>query len=133
LRRLITISVLAGISLFGGSAASTPKVVTTSKELPRVVVRVVKKVVKKPFWYIPENIMKMWDKVNICEEGGRWNIQGSIYSGGLGIRDENWISFGGLRLAPNAGLATPMQQVYIARKIEGSNYVPDQNGCGGGW
>jgi hypothetical protein len=129
LRRLITILVLTCITASGHTGINTQKVVTTSKELPKVVVRVV----KKPIWFVPLHIMKMWTKVNICEMGGRWHSEGSVYSGGLGIRNINWVSFGGLKFAPNAGRATPMQQVYIARKIEKSNYVPDQYGCGQGW
>lgn len=126
-------SALALITLFGHNGASDPKVVTTSKELPKVVLKVVKKVAVKPFWYIPLAVMQMWQKVNICEMGGTWTSVGTVYSGGLGIRNINWVKFGGLRFAPDAGEATPMQQVFVARKIEGSNYVPDQYGCGQGW
>ena len=132
MRRLITILVLVSNIVYTDAGASTPKV-TTSKELPKVVVRVVKKEIKKPLWFVPLHVMKMWSKVNICEMGGTWGLQGPIYSGGLGIRNINWIAYGGLRFAPNAGKATPMQQVYIARRIQGTNYVPDQYGCGSGW
>ena len=133
MRRLITISVLSIITVFGNNSVSAPKLVTTSRELPKVVVRVVKKVVVKPFWFIPLSVMNMWAKVNICEMGGNWKTEGPLYSGGLGITNTNWAKFGGRMFAPNAVLATPMQQVYIARKIENSNYVPDQYGCGQGW
>jgi len=133
LRRLITILVLAISMIASHAGANTPKVVTTSKELPKVVLKVVKKVAVKPFWFIPLSVMNMWAKVNICEMGGDWTAQGPVYSGGLGIRNINWVKFGGLKFAPNAGEATPMQQVYVAQKIEGSNYVPDQYGCGRGW
>lgn len=131
MRRLIVILVALGVTLLSQSPIAAVKI-KTSRELPRVV-QLVKHKVVHPFWYVPANIMRMWYKVNICEEGGRWNIQGPIYSGGLGVRNINWVEFGGLRLSPNAALATPMQQVFIARKIEGSNYVPDQYGCGQGW
>ena len=77
--------------------------------------------------------MVAWRKVNICEMGGIWNFHGSIYSGGLGIMNTNWVAYGGLRYAPNAGLATPEEQVAIAKKINSGNNVPDQNGCNGGW
>jgi hypothetical protein len=73
----------------------------------------------------------------VCEEGGRWNVRGYLYSGGLGITNWNWIKYGGEKLFGPAYLATPMQQVFIARRIEMSaglgNYVPDQYGCGLGW
>jgi hypothetical protein len=132
LRRLITISVLALGMLFSHTGVHTPKVVTTSKELPKVVLKAVKKAVK-PFWFVPSSVMKMWAKVNICEMGGIWTGHGPVYSGGLGIRNVNWVAFGGLEFAPNAGDATPMQQVYVAMKIEQDSYVPDQYGCGQGW
>ena len=81
--------------------------------------------------------MARWSKVNVCEEGGRWHVRGSIYSGGLGITNRNWIAFHGTDFAPNGALATPEQQVVIAKRIQAyggvPNYVPDQNGCTGGW
>jgi hypothetical protein len=68
-----------------------------------------------------------WKRVNICEEGGRWHVQGSTYSGGLGISNVNWIAYGGRRFASNAGLATPYEQVYIGNCIQPN--VPDQDSC----
>lgn len=81
---------------------------------------------------VTEEDMRKWQKVAICEEGGNWQFQGPIFSGGLGFRNYVWLAYGGGQYAPNAGLATPEQQVAIAKKING-DYVPDQNGCGGGW
>ena len=81
---------------------------------------------------VTEEDMKKWQRVAICEEGGNWQFQGPIFSGGLGFRNYVWLANGGGQYAPNAGLATPEQQVAIAKKING-DYVPDQNGCGGGW
>ena len=72
----------------------------------------------------------LWMHVNICEEGGRWNIVASVYSGGLGIRNSNWVAYGGTRFAWNGGLATPSEQVYIASRINYGYPVPDQHGCG---
>ena len=77
--------------------------------------------------------MVAWKKVNICEMGGVWNYQGPIYSGGLGIRNSNWVAYGGLKYATNAGLASPEEQVAVAKKINSGYDVPDQNGCNGGW
>lgn len=81
--------------------------------------------------------MARWSKVNVCEEGGRWDARGSIYSGGLGITNRNWIAFHGTDFASNGALATPEQQVVIAKRIQAyggiPNYVPDQYGCGYGW
>lgn len=81
--------------------------------------------------------MQKWTKVSICEQGGRWHIQGPRFSGGLGISNHNWDFFGGREFAPNAGLATPEQQVVIAKRIQAyggvPNYVPDQYECDGSW
>jgi len=78
--------------------------------------------------------MAEWSKVNVCEEGGNWYVRGGVYSGGLGISDVNWsIYSAGLGFPANAADATPAQQVYVAERIEGGTYVPDQNGCGGSW
>ena len=105
--------------------------VTTSKETPRVVQKI-KKIVH-PVILFSRPIMLVWEKVAICEMGGNWEYAGPYYSGGLGITNHNWIAYGGLKFAKNAGLATPEEQATVARAIEGSSYVPDQNGCGQGW
>jgi hypothetical protein len=73
-----------------------------------------------------------WSKVNVCEEGGNWYVNGPLYSGGLGISRANWISFGGGQFAPQGSEATPYQQILIAERIQPN--PPDQNGCQpGGW
>lgn len=72
-----------------------------------------------------------WSRVAQCEQGGNWHVIGSIYSGGLGMTNVNWNIFGGLKYAPNAGLATPAQQILIAMRIQ--KYPPDQYGCTGSW
>jgi len=134
LRRFILATVVVASTMMFPAAAEAK---TTSKEVTRVAPR--NKVHRKlhklldPVVHIPKAIMEEWYRVNICEMGGQWHDVGPIYSGGLGIRNVNWTAYGGLKFAPNAGQATPAEQIYIARKIEGSNYVPDQNGCGQGW
>jgi len=72
-----------------------------------------------------------WSKVAVCEEGGNWQFDGPVFSGGLGIRNTVWIAYGGLQFAPRAGLATPYEQIFIAKKIQAN--PPDQNGCAGSW
>lgn len=72
-----------------------------------------------------------WQKVAICEEGGDWTVQGSVYSGGLGMLNSTWVAYGGLEFAPNAGLATIDQQIIVAKRIQTN--PPDQNGCSGSW
>jgi hypothetical protein len=79
-----------------------------------------------------------WSKVNICEEGGRWNVQGSIYSGGLGFSRANWNQFNTFGYPADAAFATPDQQIRVAvafatRYWGNPNAAPDQNGCTGGY
>ena len=117
---------------------TTTLVTTTTTTLVTTTTTTIAKTVKKVFTpVIPAAIMAMWRKVNVCEEGGRWNVRGSIYSGGLGITNYNWVQFGGQALFGPAWSATPMQQVFIARRIQAyggvPNLVPDQYGCGHGW
>ena len=129
MRRLIVISIFGVMVLFGHHASSLK--VVTSKETPKVVHKI-KKVVH-PVILFSRPIMLAWEKVAICEMGGNWEYVGPYYSGSLGITNHNWIAYGGLKFAKNAGLATPEEQVTVAREIEGNSYVPDQNGCGHGW
>ncbi|MFI5046606.1 MAG: transglycosylase family protein [Acidimicrobiia bacterium] len=62
-----------------------------------------------------------WDALAQCETGGRWGTidpagaQG--YDGGLGIYRPNWIHYGGLEFAANAGLATREEQIIVAQRI----------------
>ncbi len=69
----------------------------------------------------------MWQRVAVCEVGGRWSMVGPMYSG-IGFANTTWLSFGGTRFAPVAGRATPDQQIDIAMRVTGG-WVPDQYGC----
>ena len=82
-------------------------------------------------WTMPSAaVMAQWQKVAVCEEGGNWHVRGSIYSGGLGVRNSNWTYFSrGLGFPASAADAAPWQQVIVAQKIEGGSFVPDQHGC----
>lgn len=81
---------------------------------------------------VSPTVMAKWNKVAWCETHGNWRMQGATFSGALGISNVVWNEMGGQEFAPNAGLATPQEQVVIATRINGV-YVPDQNGCEGGW
>jgi hypothetical protein len=72
--------------------------------------------------------IETWTRVSICEEGGRWNVIGPVFSGGLGITNHNWIAYGGLQFARNAAYATPVEQIAVAKRIQ--PYAPDAYGCG---
>ncbi len=72
-----------------------------------------------------------WTKVSVCEENQNWTMQGPIYSGGLGMLNQTWIAYGGLQFAPNAGQASIVQQIAVAKRIQLN--PPDQYGCSGAW
>jgi hypothetical protein len=79
-----------------------------------------------------------WDRVNICEEGGRWNVDGPIYSGGLGFSHANWTQFNTFGYPSDAAYATPDEQIRVAvafatAYMGGPNAAPDQDGCTGGY
>jgi len=99
-------------------------------------VQVVKVRQAPPEPVIPPAIMAKWEKVAQCEQGGNWHVRGSIYSGGLGITEVNWMAYGGWIYGAEYA-ATPAEQVAIAIKIQALNgyagYVPHQNGCERGW
>jgi len=81
--------------------------------------------------------MTKWQKVAVCETGGNWQMRGSVYSGGIGIKNTVWQAYGGGDFAPDAGLATPEQQVVVGQRIWAAtgqpNHIPDQRGCEGAW
>jgi len=77
--------------------------------------------------------MSQWAKVAWCETHSNWKHQGWLYEGGLGILHSNWAYYGGYKFAPHAWLATPEQQVYVAKQIQQGLGVPDQNGTCHAW
>jgi len=113
-----------------------PAEANVQKPVPTTV-QIVKPKALPPEPVIAPAIMAKWAKVNICETGGDWHTKGSVYQGGLGIFLTNWYAYGGYRLFGPEWSASPAQQVYIAIRIQAINgyadYVPDQNGCAGGW
>lgn len=72
-----------------------------------------------------------WSKVNMCEERGNWHVQGTSFSGGLGISASNWITYGGQAAFGPEWAASPDEQIVIAMRMQ--RYPPDQNGCTGAW
>jgi hypothetical protein len=79
-----------------------------------------------------------WDRVNMCEEGGRWNVDGPLYSGGLGFSHANWSQFNTFGYPADAADATPEQQIRVAvafavRYWGNPNAAPDRSGCAGGY
>jgi hypothetical protein len=79
-----------------------------------------------------------WDKVNVCEEGGNWHVDGATYSGGLGFTHTNWTQFNTFGFPADAADATPDQQIQVATAFaeyywHSPDAAPDQDGCGGGY
>ncbi len=50
----------------------------------------------------------------MCEEGGNWNVDGPLFSGGLGFTHANWNQFNTFGFPSDAAYATPEQQVRVA-------------------
>ncbi len=79
-----------------------------------------------------------WTRVNLCEEGGVWNVDGSEFSGGLGMSHANWDQFNTFGYPADAADATPDEQIRVAVAFATSYWgnpdaAPDQNGCTGGY
>ena len=79
-----------------------------------------------------------WSKVNMCEEGGNWYVNGSVFAGGLGMSRANWNQFNTFGFSSNAAYASPLQQIRVAVAFAthyygNPNWAPDQNGCSGGY
>jgi len=79
-----------------------------------------------------------WDRVNMCEEGGNWHVEGAVFSGGLGMSHANWNQFNTFGFPSDAAWATPLQQIRVAVAFATYYYgspfaAPDQNGCTGGY
>ena len=72
-------------------------------------------------------LVEKWQRVAICEVNGNWSMVGPYYSG-IGFSNDTWNHFGGREFAPYAGMATRMEQIFVAMKIT-QTYVPDQYGC----
>jgi hypothetical protein len=69
---------------------------------------------------------KAWAWVGWCETHDNWTMEGPSYSGALGITRSNWVAYGGLRFAYDGAHATPIEQAFIASKIQGHYPIPDQ-------
>ena len=70
----------------------------------------------------------------MCEEGGDWSVNGSVFAGGLGMSQANWNQFNTFGFPSNAAYASPLQQIRVAVAFATHYYgnpdwAPDQNGC----
>ena len=79
-----------------------------------------------------------WSRVNLCEEGGDWSVNGPVYSGGLGFSHANWDRFNTFGFPADAADATPDEQIRVAVAFATQYWgnpdaAPDQHGCSGGY
>lgn len=62
-----------------------------------------------------------WDAIAMCESGQNWHLRASnrtgTYGGGLMIRDNVWVHYGGREFAPTADKASKAEQIEIAERI----------------
>jgi len=59
-----------------------------------------------------------WAAIAACESGGNWRAStGNGFYGGLQFTEQTWLGYGGGRYAPSANLATPAQQIAVARQV----------------
>jgi len=77
-----------------------------------------------------------WEQVNLCEEGGQWNVEAGEFGGGLGFTRANWAQFNTFGFPADAADATPMQQIRVAVAFATAYWgnpdaAPDQDGCAG--
>jgi nucleoid-associated protein YgaU len=62
-----------------------------------------------------------WDRVAQCESGGNWHINtGNGYYGGLQFSESTWLSYGGGNYAQRADLASRLEQIDVANRVQHS-------------
>ena len=60
----------------------------------------------------------VWHDLADCESRGNWHINsGNGFTGGLQFLDSTWLANGGAEFAPSAYLATPEQQITVAKRL----------------
>jgi hypothetical protein len=127
--RVVATAFLFGILIQGPASASAAPATVLVASLTQAT--------PAPHPVVGPVIMNLWKNVVQCEHAGNWIFAGSYYDGGLGITPWNWSYYGGKQFALAAHLATPDEQVIVARRIQAAagvpDYVPDQNGYCRGW
>ena len=109
------ITLIAALAIVSGSHA--PLAVTH----PRVAVAT-------PLVAVSPALEAAWMNVAVCENGGR-NVDGSVYSGMLGISRANWYAYGGTQYASTPYQATFDEQIAVAMRIQAGAPIPDQSFC----
>lgn len=68
---------------------------------------------------VVERRQAVWDQLAQCESSGDWHVNsGNGFYGGLQFYQPTWEQYGGTRFAPRADLATPEEQVAVARNVQ---------------
>ena len=123
---VIILSVYLSIGfLMGATIHHDPK--------PKVITKVITKIITLNNDTPTPEVIAAWYKVAWCETHTNWKHQGNIYEGGLGILAYNWKHYGGTEYADHAWLATPIEQIKVAVKIQNGLPIPDQNGTCSAW
>ncbi|MFK2875594.1 acyltransferase family protein [Rhodanobacter hydrolyticus] len=66
-----------------------------------------------------------WRKMALCETDANWKNNGHR-SGGLGISEDDWKTWGGDEFAPTPAEATPAQQIEVANRISTQGWANPQ-------
>ena len=71
--------------------------------------------------YLTNNHAHKWDAIAMCESGQNWHLRASNrtgnYGGGLMIRDNVWVHYGGRDFAGTADKASKAEQIEVAERI----------------
>ena len=123
--RGILLAVVAGLfsQLSGATVSPSRHVVTTSTTSTSTTIPAL----------ITDAERTQWEKVAWCETHSDWEREGTWHDGGLGMLQAAWEKFGGLEFAPRPHLATRDEQIVVAIRIQGSTFVPDQQGECSAW
>lgn len=63
------------------------------------------------------HVPAVWKRLAVCETGGNWRHVNSTYQGGLGFYHGSWDAYRPRGFPRDAHLATPAQQVIVAKRI----------------
>lgn len=88
--------------------------------------------VPAPYFVSPAQF-QAWSKVAWCEEHDDWTLQGSVYSGSLGITNVNWATYAPASFPRSAAKALHRQQIWVAMRINAGHPIPDQEGVCEKW
>lgn len=125
---------IAGLGTSAGAAGTLPDVISS----PTTPVSMSPSASDPPGDTVSDYQRAAWDKVNVCEQGGQWNLDGATHPGGLGFTAANWARFNSFGFPPDAAEASADQQIQVATAFAayywGSpNAAPDQDECGSGY